>query len=718
MHVPELDCPTELGLIEAGLQPIRGVKQLRPDYLARTLRVEHEPSVDPTTILAALADAGFPATLRRSEQEEIPPSRRFLMPITLWIAVGLLVLALSGWLAMLESTWVAVLAVSAMLLAGFPVAKNAWRAFCLRHLDMNSLLTIASIGAVLTGEWLEAATGMVLFRISLLIDEGSKRKAHQSIRALMNSTPATAHRLATDGSQELTQIPVEELHVGQMIRVLPGERVPVDGRVISGASSVNEANVTGESMPVTKELGADLYGGSLNGEGSLDVEVLRSATDSTPARITRLIEDAQARRSPMERFVDRFARIYTPVVIGLALLLALCPLFIKLLAPDALSFLGQGNFGEVWTTWFHRALVMLVIACPCALVLSTPITIVCGLCHASRRGILVKGGEFLEAMGQVRQIALDKTGTVTEGEPQVVDVQVFADLSKQAVLNYAAALERHSEHPLARAITTAAIQTGEEGVLADQFEPLRGYGIRGVIEGLEYIVASPRYCQTLGIEDPISDSADPSATRVFVVRETELLGAISLRDQPRQNASESIADWRRLGVEKIVLLTGDRSAVATHVANTLGLNDHHADLLPADKIAWIDDAAKHDSRLVMVGDGVNDAPALARAPIGIAFGESASDTVLETSDVVIMSPNLAKISSLIRTSRKTRTILLQNIVLAFGVKLVVLLLATAGQATMWMAVAADVGASLMVIGNGTRLLRAPESAKESITEAG
>ena len=711
MHVPDLDCPTELGLIEAGLQSIRGIKQLRPDYLARTLRVEHESSVDSATILATLAEVGFAATLQESDSGDVQPSSRFVMPVDLWVAAGLLALALG--LALVPSKLVPVLAVTAVLVAGFPVAKNAWRAICLRQLDMNSLLTIASIGAVLTGEWLEAATGMVLFRISLLIDEVSKRRAHQSIRALMNSTPATAHLLATDGSQGLVAVPVEQLHVGQMIRVLPGERVPVDGRVIAGASSVNESNVTGESMPVTKEQGADLYGGSINGEGSLDVKVLRSATDSTPARITRLIEDAQTRRSPMERFVDRFARIYTPVVIGMALLLALCPLFVRLLTPDAIPWLGQGSFLTVWTTWFHRALVMLVIACPCALVLSTPITIVCGLCHASRRGILVKGGEFLEAMGQVRKIALDKTGTVTDGEPQVVDVQVFADLSEQAVLEYAAALERHSEHPLAQAITAAALDGEGLRLVADRFEPLRGYGIRGVIGGQDYIVASPRYCQTLGIDDPKSDSIDPSATRVFVVRDAELLGAISLRDQPRKNAAKVISDWRRLGVEEIVLLTGDRSSVAQHVAESIGVDEFHADLLPADKIAWIDDAAKRDSRLVMVGDGVNDAPALARAPIGIAFGESASDTVLETSDVVIMSPNLAKISALIRTSRKTRTILMQNITMALGVKLVVLLLATSGQATMWMAVAADVGASLIVIGNGTRLLRAPEPKKES-----
>ena len=705
--MPDLDCPTELGLIEGALQPLTGIRQLRPDYLARKLRIEHEPSLDAELICQTIQRTGFEATLFQGhDQVEVEAPRRAIR-VDLWIATALLLIAMLFALVNL-SHLVPAFAIAAVVLAGIPVAKNAWRAVCLRQLDMNALLTVASIGAVLTGEWLEAATGMVLFRFSLVIDEASKRKANDSIRALMNLAPATAHRLESD-RQTLTVVPVELLEVGQIIRVLPGERVPIDGKVIAGQSSVNEATITGESMPVNKEPGENLYGGSLNQEGSLDVEVRKSATDSTPARISRLIADAQANRSPTERFVDRFAQVYTPAVIAFAVALSLLPWLVSAIAPQYLSMLGDGSFSEVWRAWFRRALVMLVIACPCALVLSTPITVVCGLYQASRRGILVKGGEFLELMGRVRRIALDKTGTLTVGNPKVVRVEVCGDLSVEELLGQAAALEQHSEHPLARAIVEAAEAATTTTAVVESFEVLRGYGVRGKVNQLEMVVASGNYLQTLGVETV--DDGD-AVTRAYVVQQGRLQGYIEMSDELRPDAVAAIEEWRSLGVEQTVMLTGDRESVARRVAQELGVDRFLAELLPDDKIVRVRELTGQHKDLVMVGDGVNDAPALAAAPIGIALGTAASDTALETSDVVIMQPLLTRISDLIRLSRQTRAILIQNISIALGVKLVVLGLAAVDYATMWMAVGADVGASFLVIANGTRLLKVKQESME------
>ena len=705
--MPDLDCPTELGLIEAALQPLTGIRQLRPDYLARKLRIEHEPSLDAELICQTIQRTGFEATLFQGhDQVEVEAPRRAIR-VDLWIATALLLIAMLFALVNL-SHLVPAFAIAAVVLAGIPVAKNAWRAVCLRQLDMNALLTVASIGAVLTGEWLEAATGMVLFRFSLVIDEASKRKANDSIRALMNLAPATAHRLESD-RQTLTVVPVELLEVGQIIRVLPGERVPIDGKVIAGQSSVNEATITGESMPVNKEPGENLYGGSLNQEGSLDVEVRKSATDSTPARISRLIADAQANRSPTERFVDRFAQVYTPAVIAFAVALSLLPWLVSAIAPQYLSMLGDGSFSEVWRAWFRRALVMLVIACPCALVLSTPITVVCGLYQASRRGILVKGGEFLELMGRVRRIALDKTGTLTVGNPKVVRVEVCGELSVEELLGQAAALEQHSEHPLARAIVEAAEAATTTTAVVESFEVLRGYGVRGKVNQLEMVVASGNYLQTLGVETV--DDGD-AVTRAYVVQQGRLQGYIEMSDELRPDAVAAIEEWRSLGVEQTVMLTGDRESVARRVAQELGVDRFLAELLPDDKIVRVRELTGQHKDLVMVGDGVNDAPALAAAPIGIALGTAASDTALETSDVVIMQPLLTRISDLIRLSRQTRAILIQNISIALGVKLVVLGLAAVDYATMWMAVGADVGASFLVIANGTRLLKVKQESME------
>ncbi len=711
LQVPELDCPSELGLIESGLRPLKGIRQLRPDYLARMLRVEHDPTLDAESILRQMSDIGFAATLAEAQTVEGDDANSIWMADRwLLVAVGLLAAAIALQLTRSDQLFVPLLSLFAVILAGVPVARNAWRAVCLRQLDMNALLTLASIGAVATGQWLEAATGMVLFRISLLIDEASKRKAHQSIRALMQLSPPIAHLVASTNSGEevLTDKDVDELRIGQMVRVRPGERVPVDGEVVRGESSVNEASITGESQPRSKQTGDSVYAGSLNGEGSLDVRIGRTAENSTLARISQLIEQAQSTRSPTERFIDQFARIYTPAVIGFAILLASVPPLMYVLATDHLELIGQGSFLAIWRNWFQRALVMLVIACPCALVLSTPITVICGLFNASRQGMLVKGGEFLEEMGRISCLALDKTGTLTTGQVSVVAVHAAPGFSEDQVLTFAASLEQHSEHPLAQAVVDEANRRGCRTEEVEDFVSMRGLGVQGTINSRQYVAGSQRFVRDRGWwrEGDLTVATDLSdATRIVVATADQVVGAISLRDQARMGAKQTIETCRQLGVKRVIMLTGDHDAVAASVARDLSIGDYHAELLPDDKIRHVQNLVHSGESVAMVGDGVNDAPALAAASIGIALGSNASDTAMETADVVVISPNLQKIVALIQLSRRTRRILLENIVFALGVKLFVLGLAAAGLATLWMAVAADVGASLLVIFNGTRLLR-------------
>ena len=723
LHVPDLDCPEELRLIQAGLRSLPQVGQLRPDYLSRTLRVEHDAtSSDAADIVAQLQQIGFSATLAESPRHRHTPPHGLLRLLrqpdlllaTLLLATLLLARAFGHFWQSSPERLVAALATAAALLAGWPVAHHAWRAARLHHLDMHVLMTLAMTGAIFTGEWLEAATGMVLFRFALLIDEVSKQRAQQAIQSLLELNPTVAHRLpSTEGAasrvQDVEDVQVDRLQVGDVVLIRPGERIPADGRVVAGSSAVNQAPITGESLPVEKRVGDTLYGGSLNGEGSLQVRVTQTAEFSTLARISRLIEQAQSTPSPTERVIDQFARRYTPAVIALAVTLAILPLVVAWVDPQAVGLTSIGGWWPFWKQWFLRGLVMLIVACPCALVLSTPITIVCGLHRASRLGILVKGGEFLERVGCLRWLALDKTGTVTQGKPRVVEVLPLAKHSESEVLTLAAALEQHSEHPLATAILREALSPRSAIANSEQSQTLRGFGVHATLAGQRCTVGSLRYFQQQGwlsASDLPAAAQEPSgASVVAVARETTVIGLILLRDQLREGAAATLRDWRRLGIERLIMLTGDHQSAAEPIAQELELDEYHADLLPEDKIDRIRQLASRQPALGMVGDGVNDAPALAAASIGIALGSGASDVALETADVAILSPQLDRVTELIQLSRRTRWILKQNIALALGIKLLVMLLALAGQATMWMAVASDVGASLLVIFNGTRLLR-------------
>jgi Cd2+/Zn2+-exporting ATPase len=497
-----------------------------------------------------------------------------------------------------------------------------------------------------------------------------------------------------------------ELKVGDHVLAKPGERIPIDGVVLSGTTSVNQAPITGESLPVEKLPGDPVFAGTLNGEGSLIIRATRTADESTLAHIARLVREAQSSRSPTQRLVDRFAQHYTPAVIALAVLIAVVP---PLLA----------NVGVAWAAsvspwqWIHRGLVLLVIACPCALVLSTPVTIVCGVYAAARRGVLIKGGEHLEAAAEIECMAFDKTGTLTRGVPEVVHVDPVSGHSADEVLRIAAALEQHSEHPLAAAIVRAADERFLGRLPVEEFQALRGLGVEGTVNGVRCLVGNARLMQQRDISVRDGNAGGPlpagrgdlAITKAVVAANGRQLGNVWLADRLRAGAAEAIGQLRQLGVSPIWMLTGDHPDVARPIGEQLGVDEVFGHLLPADKVKRVRELAESHPHLAMVGDGVNDAPALAEAFVGIALGAQSSDTALETADVVLMSPQPGRLPELIRLGRDCRRLLAQNIAFSLGIKGAVLCLAALGWATMWVAVASDVGASLIVIANGTRILR-------------
>jgi Zn2+/Cd2+-exporting ATPase len=716
LNVPLLDCAEEFALLEKGLAPLAGLAAIRPDYLARRLLIEYDPArLDAERVAARIRQIGFAADVAQADgsvQAAIAPAPRRVRRSTL--VGGLLLLA--AFLAYLAANFdhglVAALAVASTVVSGLPVARAGWRAVRLRALDMNALMTIAAAGALATGDWFEAATAMFLFGVALWLESFSLDRARQAVRSLVALNPTVAHRFEGDA---LADADPARLAVGDRVLVRPGERIPVDGTIERGASSVNQAPITGESAPIDKAAGDAVFAGTLNGEGSLEVRATRAATESTLAHIARMVEQAQASRSPTERFVDHFARRYTPAVILLAVLLAV--------VPQALGILTAAEWASAvpGVEWFHRGLVLLVIACPCALVISTPVTIVCGLRHAARRGVLVKGGAHLESAGGINCIALDKTGTLTTGAAQVVEVVPVEGAEADDVLRMAAMLERHSDHPLAAAIVAAAaarsLDVPEAGdASADGVSAIRGFGIQGELRGETYFVGSPRLFRENGWGGSSAQrdfaaqlsGAAAAATVALVGTRERILGAILLADPPRADAASAIADLKRMGVARIVMITGDSRATAERIAGQLGIDDVRAELLPQDKVDEVARLAQTCPRMAMVGDGVNDAPALAASRLGIALGSQASDTALETADVVIMSPQLMRVVDFLRLGRRTRRILRQNISISLAIKALVLVLAAVGIATMWMAVAADVGASMLVIFNGMRLLNGVE----------
>lgn len=579
-------------------------------------------------------------------------------------------------------------------LGGWHVAQKAAAAASSLRADMNLLMTVAVLGATAIGQWFEASTVAFLFSLALLLESWSVTRARHAIKALTELTPPKARTLCPHHG-DIVEKPVSEISVGETVLVRPGERIPLDGVVISGQSTVDEAPITGESTPVEKSVGAEVLGGTINNEGSFSLRVTRSAGDTLMARIIRMVEEAQNRRAPVERWVDRFARYYTPIMLTCAVLIALCPPLL---------------FGD-WARWFYQALVMLVIACPCALVISTPVGIVAGLASAARHGVLIKGGVFLEQAARLRVVAMDKTGTLTKGKPEVQDVVPFGAHTREEVLARAAAIEAMNDHPFARAVRRRAVSEGIEPVPAESVRLFPGKGVEGRISGRLFWIGSHRLMHERGEETPaIHGEAermeDAGHSVVAVGNDEHVCGLLSVADTPRAAAADVVRELRRLGVRRVVMLTGDNEGTAEAVARKVGVDQYRAELLPGDKMAIVHELGKEEGPVAMVGDGINDAPAMAAASVGVAMGTAGSDAAIETADIALMADDLSRLPWLIRHSRRVMTTIRANIIFALSLKAAVMLLALAGGATLWMAIAADMGASLAVVFWSLRLLRA------------
>lgn len=597
-----------------------------------------------------------------------------------------------GWLAGPE--WLAmVLAVLAIGLSGLGVYRQGLASLFRADLNINALMSIAVTGAVVLGHWPEAAMVMVLFAIAEAIEEKSLDRARHAISRLMEVAPQSVW--LADGQGAWRETAAAQIQVGDLLRVKPGERIGLDGRVVQGLSSVNQAPITGESVPVEKEVGSSVYAGTINGMAELQYRVTAAFNDTTLARIISAVQEAQSSKAPIQRFVDRFARIYTPIVCGLAVAIAVLPP----LVTDA-----------SWTAWAYKALVLLVIACPCALVISTPVAVVSGLAAAARHGILIKGGVFLEQGRKLRWLLLDKTGTLTTGRPGLTDfiaLDPSTDVDRSHVL--ASALGARSDHPVSLAIS--AHQLDESRMLStppnvEAFEAVQGNGVRGTIDGQRYFLGSPRWLDgVMSQENKNAVHALQEQGRTVAVLATAqtALAAFGVADEARQTSREAVEVLHRLGL-RTAMVSGDNAVVADRMAIEMGIDQVHAGLLPEEKLAVLEDYARQGA-IGMVGDGINDAPALARADIGFAMGAMGTDTAIETADVALMDDDLRKIATFIRLSRTTHGILIQNITAALGIKLVFVALTLAGLGTMWMAVFADVGASLLVVANSLRLLR-------------
>ncbi|WP_369796420.1 heavy metal translocating P-type ATPase [Cupriavidus sp. amp6] len=700
-RIDAMDCPTEETLIRNKLGSMAGVAALEFNLIQRVLTVHHTlPSPEP--VVAAIRSLGMQAVPLDAEaaQQVLPESSTAHKP---WWPLALAGVAAVGaeaaeWLA-LGLPWLpAALALAAVALGGLTTYRKGWIALRNGNLNINALMSIAVTGALLLRQWPEAAMVMVLFALAERIEAASLDRARNAIRGLMAMAPEQATVRRDDGSWEA--VSAASVAVGALVRLRPGERVALDGTVVRGQSALNQAPITGESVPVDKAEGDPLFAGSINQSGELEYTVTAPASDSTLARIIHAVEAAQGSRAPTQRFVDQFSRIYTPTVFAIAVAVAVVP---PLLA------------GGGWADWIYKALVLLVIACPCALVISTPVTIVSGLAAAARRGILVKGGVYLEQGRHLAWVALDKTGTITHGKPVQTGHALLADAPPQARA-IAASLAARSDHPVSRAVAAAAAGEGIATLPVDDFEALAGRGTRGKVQGVEYQLGNHRLVHDLGACSPALEARLEAIERegktVVLLARVEDNGAatalalFAVADTVRQTSRQALAELHALGV-KTLMLSGDNPHTAQAIAAEVGIDEARGNQLPQDKadgIAALTDAAHaRGGRIGMVGDGINDAPALARADIGFAMGAAGTDTAIETADVALMDDDLRKIPEFVRLSRRTSRILAQNITLALGIKAVFLALTVMGMGTMWMAVFADMGASLLVVFNGLRV---------------
>jgi Cd2+/Zn2+-exporting ATPase len=686
-----MDCHEEVAILERRLTKLTGLEALDADVVGQRLKVKYDAAKLTTANIAeAVAQTGMRAWLEHEAPRPAVGSRwreRLVFVSGAALAIGL-ILQFAG----ASGPFTSIPQLAAIVLGGIYTARKAWTSLTSRHLDINVLMMVAVAGAIALGEWSEGASVVFLFALAQVLETRAMERARGAIRSLMDLAPAEA-MVVRDRTP--VRVPVDDVRVGDRVIVRPGEKVPLDGCVAAGQSHVNQAPVTGESLPIEKTVGDRVFAGTINGRGALEVEVTHLRRDSTLARIIHLVEQAQSQRAPSQAFVDRFARVYTPAVLAVAALIAFVP-------PLA--------FGAGWSEWIYRSLVLLVISCPCALVISTPVSIVSALAAAARKGVLIKGGARLERLAAVRCVAFDKTGTLTSGRLQVTDVVPLNGAAPAEILALAASLETHSEHPIGEAVVRRASVDDVRLTPVRSFEALPGLGAQGTV-GQDVVLVGSRRLFTerkmwpAAAEAAFEQLSSHGRTVVAVSANGAAIGMIGVADETRGAAPEAIQMLREHGIGHVVLLTGDHEAPARAAAASLGIDEVRAGLLPDEKLAAVTELRRHHGALAMIGDGVNDAPALAAADVGIAMGVAGTDAALETADIALMADELAKIPYAVRLSRATVRNIRANIAFSLALKAAFLILAIAGAATLWMAVVADMGASLIVIANALRLLR-------------
>ncbi|SFB21907.1 Cd2+/Zn2+-exporting ATPase [Bacillus sp. UNCCL13] len=580
----------------------------------------------------------------------------------------------------------------AILIGGYSLFKTGLQNLFRFEFDMRTLMTIAIVGAAFIGEWSEGAVVVILFAISEALEKYSMDRARASIRSLMDIAPKEA--LVRRNGHEIL-VGVTDIEIGDVMIVKPGQKIAMDGVVFKGSSAVNQAAITGESVPAEKSTGDEVFAGTLNEEGLLEIEVTKRTEDTTISKIIHLVEEAQAERAPSQAFVDKFAKYYTPVIIVVAALVAIVPPLI---------------FGAEWHLWIYQGLSVLVVGCPCALVVSTPVAIVTAIGNAARHGVLIKGGIYLEEAGSLKAVAFDKTGTLTRGVPAVTDfVLVDGNKNEAEVLARLAALESRSQHPLASAITKRAEQNNVDfkSMEVEEFTSITGKGLTGKIDGVQYLVGNLRLFEGISTElkTRVAELQDMGNTVMIFGTEKDVLALVAVADEVRESSKDVIQKLHQLGIEKTIMLTGDNEGTAKAIGTQVGVTDIRAELLPADKLEAIKVLRNEYGMVAMVGDGINDAPALASATVGIAMGGAGTDTALETADIALMGDDLQKLPFMLKLSRKAMRIIKQNITFSLAIKIIALLLVVPGWLTLWIAIFADMGATLIVTLNGLRLLR-------------
>jgi Cd2+/Zn2+-exporting ATPase len=714
-RVRGMDCAEEVALLRNELTRVPGILDLQFDIFQARMTVQFDAErTQSDRIVQAVARTGMKLEPWNAPKVELPWYQKHSRLI-LTSASGLSLIAAQLTDAIVEGKSITeILAhqahetpeplvlffyLIAILCGSVFTAPKALAALRRLQPEMNALVAVSIVGAAYLGEWGEGATLAFLFSLAGLLETWSLGRAHNAVTSLLRYAPATAQKLHGDHEHRVS---VENLSIGDRVRVRPGERIPCDGEILTGESAINQALITGESVPVSKGGGDKVYAGTMNGEGTLVLNVSKPAQDTTLARIVRMVEGSASRRAQAEHFVEVFSRWYTPAMFLVALLvIVIPPLF----------------FGGAWSHWFYQGMVLLLISCPCALVISTPVTMVAALASAARRGILVKGGAFLEQMAAVRAIAFDKTGVLTKGEPEVESFEVLNGRDPREVLESLATLERASEHPLGRAITKYALKQGIRGDAAAAFQTIRGLGAEAELDGMKFWAGSQRFLREKGLETPelqqaLSRLEGAQHTAVVCGTEKEVWAVVGLRDPARLDARGTIAELRKRGVSQISMVTGDNAITAQAIGRELDLDDVRAELLPDGKVEAIRDLK---SRFVaMIGDGVNDVQAMTSASVGIALGRGASDVALETADIVIMSEDLNKLPFLLRHSRRASAVIRQNVGIALGFKVIFLALAAMQMATLWLAVVADMGATLLVTANGLRMLWVPGQKAEAL----